>query len=483
MSTSLAAQQNAAATAAEASAGEPRKTVFPQQLPNHFPTLQAMSIRAFAEGNYSEFNRIVRQALELRPYDGELMSQLVAGHAMQRERTKAYNLMLAMQQQGLAFDFDQLPQTEAIRDTESYTYINNLLKKAAEPLVSSELAFKLPADAWLPEAIARDADTGRFIIGTVHDASIKMLDSNGQPLDNAPAFKTDKPMAVFDLEVDEQRRELWASTTAVGQQSGFKQADYGKNALLRFDLDTGELKNSYSISPDGQPHGLGNLALASDGTVYVADLRSPFVYMLEPGNDKLTLLAGGNALPDIRGIALSEEHNLLYLADKNRGLAFIDLADRKPYLVTAPDKLNLGGIEGLDYWNGHLLLIQPGMRPSRVMQLLLSPNGKAVISAQALDASHPEYHAPNYGVLAEDDYYYMASSHWTAFDLQGNRLPGTSLDPVPVLKLVLQPVNPADNQPPGLDEVLRQRREQQLNTPPELLRKPADSGGQSSGGN
>ncbi len=457
----------------------PAKTVFPEQLPNHYPTLQAMSVRAFSESNYDEVVRITTHALNFRPYDGALMSQLVAAYALQKERTKAYNLMLAMQQQGLFFDFDRIPQTQYIRDTESYVYINDLLKKAAEPLVTSKMAFQLPAEAVLPEAIAWDAETGHFIIGTVRDANVVILNADGQPADSAPQFVSDKQMAVFDIAIDSQRRELWAATTAVGQQKGFKQADYGKNALLKFNLDSGELIGEYQIQPDGQPHGLGNLALAKDGTVYVADLRSPLIYTLAPGSENLTVLAGGAALPGIRGIALSEDNNLLYLADQNRGLAFIDLNDRKPYLVTVPDKLNLGGIEGLDYWNGHLLIVQPGMQPNRVMQLLLSPNGKAVLNAIALDVNHPEYHAPNYGVVAGDEYYYMGASHWTAFDLNGNRLPGSSLQPVPVMKLALAPVDPAANQPPGLEDVLRQRQEQQRNAPPPLLAKPDDNSGQS----
>lgn len=474
-SLSAGAQQPATQSGFDSEA--PQKTVFPEQLPNYYPTLQAMSIRAFTEGNYTEAERILKQALTLRPYDGAIMSQLVATYALQTERAKAYNLMLAMQQQGLAFDFNQIPQTEAIRDTESYTYINNLLIKASEPLVGSESAFHLPRAAVLPEAIAWDEKTGHFAVGTVRDASIMLLDENGQPVESAPEFVSDKRMSVFDIAIDSERRHLWASTTAVGQQTGFKQSDYGKNALLKFNLDSGELIKEYRISPDGQPHGLGNLALASDGTVYIADLRSPLVYLLKPDSENLKVLAGGGALPNIRGIALNEENNLLYLADKNRGLAFVDLNDLQPYLLTVPDKLNLGGIEGLDYWNGHLLVIQPGMRPNRVMQLLLSNNGKAVVNAVALDANHPDYYAPNYGVVADDNYYYMAASHWTAFDLEGNRLPGSSLEPVPVLKLALEQVDLAANQPPGLEDVLRQREEQQRNAPPPLLARPPSDGG------
>lgn len=467
LSNSLLFAQQATVTEDETTS---QKTVFPESLPNHYPSLQGMLIRSFGEENYPESARILTHALSLRPYDGVLMSQLVAVYALQQERSKAYNLMLVMQQQGLAFDFDQLPQTEKIRDTESYTYINNLLKKASDEYVNSQLAFRIPADVVLPEAIAWDSKTNHFAIGTVADAKIMLLDDKGQPVEGAPEFAMRTPMGVFDIVIDSERRELLATTTAVGQQVGYKQSDYGKNALLRFDLDSGQLKAEYSVLPDGQPHGLGSLALASDGTVYVADLRSPFLYFLAPDSSQLELLAGGPALPNVRGIALNEAQNVLYVADQNRGLALIDLNDRKPYLLGVPEKLNLGGIEGIDFWNNYLVIIQPGMNPNRVMQLELSPNGRAVGTAIALEANHPEYHAPNYGVVANNNYYYMASSHWTAFDLQGNRLPGSALSPVPVLQLALAPIDNEANQAPRLQDVLRQRQERELNAPPPLLK-------------
>jgi len=480
MALPVMAQQPVEDSAAEASA----KTVFPGQLPDHYPSLQRLSLQAFAEQNYAQAERITEHTLNLRPYDGSLMAQLVVAYALQEKRTKAYNLMLVMQQQGLWYDFDAFAQTEVIRDTQSYEYINDLLKQAGEPLVTSTTAFSLPADSVLPEAIAWDAKNSQFLIGTVRDATIRVLDSNGQPVESAPKFVIEDAMSVFDIAIDNGRRELWASTTAVGQQKGYKQADYGNNALLKFDLDSGELKAQYSISPDGQPHGLGSLVVASDGTVYVADLRSPLVYTLAAGSDKLTILAGGSALPNIRGIALNESNNLLYLADQVRGLAFIDLNDRKPYLLNSQPNLNLGGIEGLDYWNGHLVIIQPGIRPTRSMQLLLSTDGRSAVSSIPLDANHPSYHAPNYGVVAGDHYYYMAASHWTAFDLNGNRLPGSSLQPVPVLKAALQNVDPNANKRPDLQDVVsrhQQQRQGATQAPPELLARPEQSQEQSDG--
>ncbi|GAB4114553.1 MAG: hypothetical protein Tsb0027_03540 [Wenzhouxiangellaceae bacterium] len=462
--------------AGQASVEQAAKTRFPQALPKRFDLLQGMAATALTEDNTAEFVRILEHAQKLYPYDHRIMVQLVAGYALQDEKTKAYNLMLGMQQQGIGFDFNQLPQTENIRGTESYQYINDLLISNAEGASISDRAFTLPPEARLTEAISFDSQSQHFIIGTVREPGIMVLDQSGVPVVDAPDFNRHVAHAVFDLAVDASRRHLWASTSAVPQQVGYKSSDFGKNALLKLDLDSGDLLASYRIKPDGSPHGMGNIALASDGTVYLADLRSPTIYELPPDAEQLTVLAVGPALPNIHGIALNEQEQLLYLADQNRGLAFIDLRDNRPYLMGAPETLNLGGIEGIDYWNNHLIIIQPGMRPARVMQILLGNNGRNIVTAEPIDANHEDYHAPNFGVIAGDHYHYLAASHWTAYDLQGNRLPGSKVDAVPVLKFPLLATDPSGQARPELQDILRRRAEQQRSQVPELLRPPADDG-------
>jgi len=452
-------------------------TSFPQTLPKRFDLLQKMAATALAEDNTSEFVRILEHAQKLYPFDHRIMVQLVAGYALQDAKTKAYNLMLIMQQQGIGFDFNQLPQTENIRDTESYKYINDLLIKNAEGASISERAFVLPSTARLTEAISYDPQKQQFLFGTVREPGILLLDRQGESVADAPDFSRHVDYAVFDLAVDARRRHLWASTSAVTQQLGYKSSDFGKNALLKLDLDTGDLLASYKIKPDGVPHGMGNIALASDGTVYLADLRSPAIYQLTPKAGQLTVLAVGPALPNIHGIALNEQDQLLYLADQSRGLAFIDLKDNRPYLMGAPETLNLGGIEGIDYWNNHLIIIQPGMRPARVMQILLGNKGRNIVTSEPIDANHPDFLAPNFGVITGDDYHFLAASHWTAYDLQGNRLPGSKVDPVAVLRFPLLATDPNGQARPELQDILRRRAEQQGQQVPEMLQAPADGDG------
>ena len=436
------------------SSGQDGKTEFPEQLPQHVPSLQMMAMRAMQEQQYREFVRILSEALKLHPFDDRIMAQLVAGYSLLDQNSKAYNMMLYMQRQGLAFDFDKLPQTENIRGTQSYEFINDMLKRADEHVGQSQKAFELPKDIILPETLEWDPVNEQFLVGTVHGGKIARFSRDGQRLEAGPKFDTGEAWSVFDLDVDAQRGHLWASTTAVGQYVDYKQSLYGKAALLRYDLESGELQQRYELKPDGERHGWGNLAVASDGTVYIADIRSPYLYVLEPGANGPRKLLNNPYLANTRGLAVDNERGLLYVADRNLGINFVDLNKEKLYRIGTAQLINLGGIDGLDFWNDHLVMVQNGIRPSRVMLLRLSDDGRRIEAQQALEVSNPHFDGPTYGAVVGDVYYYLAANQWPAFDTNGNRRPGTSLDPVPVLRVPLEPV-PADaGQPPDVPSAL-----------------------------
>ncbi|MDP1086196.1 hypothetical protein Q6245_27915, partial [Klebsiella pneumoniae] len=77
--------------------------------------------------------------------------------------------------------------------------------------------------------------------------------------------------AVFDLEVDAERRHLWVATGTVSQFQGEEREDGVRSALLRLDLDSGELQAEYPLSSGSGRNLIGSLVVASDGTVFAAD--------------------------------------------------------------------------------------------------------------------------------------------------------------------------------------------------------------------
>ena len=92
-----------------------------------------MANKAYAEKNYPLLLKVVTALHELRPWNPDYMEYVVLANALMDNKAAAYQMMLQMQQQGLAADFNSMQDTVLIRETEAYEHINDLMVRAAEP--------------------------------------------------------------------------------------------------------------------------------------------------------------------------------------------------------------------------------------------------------------------------------------------------------------------------------------------------------------
>ena len=102
---------------------------------------------------------------------------------------------------------------------------------------------------------------------------------------------------------------------------------------------------------------------------------------------------------------------MLYIADYEMGIAVINLELSKFYSLGIPETLNLGGIDGLNYWQGHLVIIQNGIKPQRIMSLQLDESGRGVSNAAPIAVALELMDYPNYGTVVGDELYFFANSH------------------------------------------------------------------------
>ncbi len=73
--------------------------------PESVPALLVKANAAYTVKDLLTFRQSLESLHKLRPYNSEYMYQLVIAHALLDEKSEAYDLMLRMQQQGLAYDF------------------------------------------------------------------------------------------------------------------------------------------------------------------------------------------------------------------------------------------------------------------------------------------------------------------------------------------------------------------------------------------
>ena len=114
----------------------------------------------------------------------------------------------------------------------------------------------------------------------------------------------------------------------------------------------------------------------------------------------------------IRGMDISDDGKMLYVADYEMGIAAIDLEQNEPYKLGTPETLNLGGIDGLNYWDGHLVVIQNGIKPQRIMSLKLNESGRGVSNVAPLAVALELMDFPNFGTVVGDELFFFANSHW-----------------------------------------------------------------------
>lgn len=399
---------------------------------------------------------------KLRPYNQDFMRHLVEGYARLGNLSKAYDVMLKMQRQGLSVDWDSIDAVEPMRNHELYRHLSSLMTEAGEPFGDVEVWSQLDSKYAMPEAMAFDEGSDRVLVGTIRDGLI-LASSDGERWETlASAEHLPELQGVFDLAVDARRGHLWVASSNFAYFSGDAREDGVISSLLRLDLETGELERDYPLSSGDGRNVLGSLAVAADGTVFAADTRAPVIYRLEPGAEKLEPYFGHPGFTSLRGMALNEDGSLLYVADYGLGIFVIDATGgQQAWQLAVPETFNAGGIDGLLWWNNHLIAIQNAITPQRVVRLELGGDGLGVTAVAPLAAAVEEFEMPTFGAMDGQNLYFFAVSHWQYANAAGSA--GGPLPTVPIMKI---DVDNASVQVVG-KEVLEQLKRQQKQQQPE----------------
>lgn len=413
----------------------------------------ARAARAYDAEEHDKWVEALENLHRIRPFNADFMRQLVTGYALTGQTSKAFNMMLRMQQQGLAVDWSEVEGVESLRQYSLYDHLANLMATAGEPFGKAEPFAEIPGRHSMPEALAMDAESGRLFVGTVREGQILVRGPDSERFeefagpDSVPGL-----MAVFDLLADPERGHLWVASGSTSQYRGASTANFGRTSLIKLDLATGEKLDEYRVMPDGKPHLLGAMTQAEDGTIYASDSLTPLIYRLEPGAERPEIFAGNPIFSGLRGLALSADEERLYVSDYELGLFFFEMDEqRRGYAIGVPETLNIGGIDGLYRWEDSLVAVQNGISPSRVLRLDLDDSGTRVASLAPLVVAHPRFDIPTFGTVAGDDIVFLASSHWDKVDEKGRPMAG-SLPSVAVLR---SSIDEAENLVVG-DEVLEQ---------------------------
>ncbi|MEN1728244.1 MAG: hypothetical protein AAGJ52_07365 [Pseudomonadota bacterium] len=413
---------------------------------------------AFDDLDYEDWAQATERLHALRPYNQDFMTHLVRAYAHQERFSEAYSMMLSMQQQGLAEDWSRFDELEPMREHRLYQHLNGMMTGANQAFGDARTLTVLEG-VEMPEALAHDPQTGRYFLGTIREGEI-LVSEDGQSFTGfGDSDSVSELMGVLDLAVDAERRHLWVATAALSQWRGYRDGLRGRTWLLKLDLDTGELLDTHRLIPDRRPHALGALAIAEDGTVFASDTATPGIYKLSPGEQFPQAYFGHPNFSSMRGIALSADDSKLYVADYEIGIFVVDTEDpTQAWKLFTPENLNEGGIDGLYFWDDHLVAIQNGVSPDRVLRMKLGEDGLGVIEVAPLLAALPQFDTPTYGTMVDSELVFLAGSHWQHMDAMGRRT-GNDLPDVTLMATDVDSAKVLGVGQEMLEELLQRQRE------------------------
>lgn len=401
----------------------------------------------------------MRQALSLRPNHPTLIYNAAALELQAGYSASARLLLGKLARMGVGLDVRRQPAFESLHGRDDFERIADQLAANAEPVGETPLVrtfdFFPRSSNYLPEGLAYDADTDTWYLSTV---------ALGHVLNSRSASVATKTLrrGFFGIAFDHTRRVLWATaatppgkivTNGDSLPSAFPDLPAGRSLLYRIEVDKQEIHDLVTHGPTSkgggesvipvpgeQPAALGDVTVLKDGTVLASDGEGGMVWrVIAPDTPRagdgpwMEAWLQGPPLSSPQGMA--EAVGGVYLADYSSGLHRIDLdGERRPFVI--PEDLCDLGIDGLAAADPHhLVAIQNGFAPQRILYLTLSENGTAITDWQVLAAGLPEWREPTLGLVHEGWFYFVANSHWPDYADFANPNPGQGPPEVRRVKL------------------------------------------------
>jgi hypothetical protein len=334
-----------------------------------------------------------RAASDARPQHPTLLVKLAIALSANGQHDEAVAVLDRVASMGFVYSLKE-PELDPVRARVAEKFAAN-----ARPIGSAKTELTVPRKGMIPEGIAYDGR--RFYVSSVR---LKSIFADGRVL-------VELPTPVYGMAVD---KTLWAA---------------GESAVYEIDPRTGRVLQTLTVlsgAPGSQPgagraespslqeepHHFGDIAIASDGHVFVSDSKGTQLYHVE-GGALVPFLTG--PFRSLQGLAPWREK--LYVADYSNGLFAVDRRTRDLVAVKVPSNVSLLGVDGLYAVDGRTLVAtQNGTNPNRILRIRLTADGLAVESVRTLLANDPRMTDPTLGVLARNRFFFNANGQWEEKD-------------------------------------------------------------------
>jgi hypothetical protein len=384
--------------------------------------LNRAASQALKAKDYPKLRGTLAELLPLLPGNPLILYNLAAADARLGQPERAVAELKDLSGAGLIYDFNADDDFAALRGSAGFADVLRQVEQNRKPIAHAALVSKLPERDLLPEDLAYDGRTRRFLIGSA--TKCKIVTADGQTF-----AKSDWP--VMALRVDARRRILWAATGWVANCQQCYAADRDKSALLAFHLDSGALLKRLDSPVKGL---LGDMTISRAGDLYVSEGSYGAVLRLKADSSTIERLDMPGEFSSPQTPALSADERTLYVPDYVRGIAAIDLKTRAVRWLQPAHNIALGGIDGFYRYGDAFLAVQNGVKPERVVLF-----SAGLTRQEILEANTPGLGEPTHGTLVGGVFYCIANTGWNAYDDDGKRKADSAPVESQIRKIVLSP--------------------------------------------
>ena len=308
---------------------------------------------------------------------------------------------------GAGFDLSTFPELKSAPDDARTRALRERALKNMTPVAPSEVFLTIQDESLDPEGITWDPIGSRLYIGSLRGEIWRVdLDAKLQRFAGPDSGLRE----VLGLKVDAKRRLLWAVTGVFPDlfaAPGEPKKDVGVTGLHAYLLDSGKRVRACTLDERPVLHGFNDMALASNGDVYVTDTSTNAIYRLSGNGCQFDRILHDSALSFPNGIVLTPNESRLYVAHVE-GISAVEVRTGKRTLLPVPMDGAVNSIDGLAWDGKEVLGIQASPYLLRVARIRLADDGLSIQAVSTVSSRPPLGLNPTTGVVVNGHFYSVA---------------------------------------------------------------------------
>lgn len=356
---------------------------------------------------------IAQGLLGKTPDQGAVLYFLAASHALLGETLPAVAQLkkcLALKE---GFDPSGENAFAALKTSPDFQKLIDDVHKDFPVVNLSKTAITSTEKDIFPEGLAYDPHDDSFYLSSIYHRKIIKIPREGKAADFVPSDRYNL-LPVQGIRLDPIDGSVWSNSSNDA---------VGTSELLHFDR-FGTLLGRYPPAEKGK-HDFNDLVVLRSGEVYLTDTLANKIYRFDSKSQRFSSLSVSRALLAPNGIALTDDEQILYVADQ-LGVLRIDLNSGAGAEVDPTAHNTLAGIDGLYWHKGSLIAVQNGIGTPRVAAFRLTADGLRVARTTVLQNF---LQTPTTGAIRGDDFYFIVNTQID--NLNGEHiLDNTKLQPV-----------------------------------------------------